>query len=123
MSARAAWRLASKGFTVFEYAAGKSDWVANGKPREGRLAGTATAGDLVRTDVTTCAPGDKVRDVLAEVEESDVGFALVISEENVLVGVARRSAMRSKLDATVEDVLEPGPSTVRAGEPADGLIQ
>ena len=84
------------GFKAFEYAAGKSDWLAHGRPRVGRLADTALAGDLVRTDVTTCARQDRVRDVLVSVEESDVGFALVTNEENVLVGVARRSAIRSR---------------------------
>ena len=51
MSPRAAARLESLGFTkVYDYEAGKSDWLAAALPSEGRLAGEPSAGDVVRGD-------------------------------------------------------------------------
>jgi hypothetical protein len=46
MSPRAAWRLEALGFThVYDYAPSKSDWFANGLPREGKAAAIPWAGD------------------------------------------------------------------------------
>ena len=51
MSARAAWRLESLGFSqVYRYTPGKMDWLARGLPREGAAAAVIQADDLVRQD-------------------------------------------------------------------------
>ncbi len=55
MSPRAAWRLESLGFgEVYDYAAGKLDWMAAGLPTEGTNAELLRAGDVARNDVSTC---------------------------------------------------------------------
>ena len=57
MSARAAWRLESLGFTkVYDYVGGKSDWIAAGLPVEGELANVPRAINVVKRDVPTCGP-------------------------------------------------------------------
>ena len=54
MSARAAWRLESLGFThVYRYTAGKMDWRASGLPIEGQFADEPCAKDIARRDVPT----------------------------------------------------------------------
>jgi hypothetical protein len=71
MSARAAWRLEELGLTeVYDYVASKIDWFANGRPREGTSSETPWAGDLVRDDVPTCAPTDRVGDLRERVVAS-----------------------------------------------------
>jgi Mg/Co/Ni transporter MgtE len=52
-------------------------------------------------------------------ERREYGFALVTGRGGVLLGRLRRSALRGDPTATAEQVMEPGPSTVRPDtEPA-----
>lgn len=47
MSPRAACRLATLGFEqIYDYVAGKSDWLARGLPREGEKAAESRAVDF-----------------------------------------------------------------------------
>ncbi|MGH2689826.1 MAG: hypothetical protein ACRDKW_13630, partial [Actinomycetota bacterium] len=64
MSPRAAWRLESLGFgDVYDYAAGKLDWLAAGLPSEGMNASRPRAGDVARDDVPTCRLDERLGDV------------------------------------------------------------
>src|SRR5436190_1047818 len=122
MSPRAAWRLETLGFEqVNEYVAGKNDWLASGMPREGRLADLVLAADVLRTDAATCAIDERVSAVLARIDGSPFPFAFALNERQVLLGRLRKSAAHERGDAIVADVMEPGPSTVRAMEPAEAL--
>jgi Mg/Co/Ni transporter MgtE len=51
--------------------------------------------------------------VRERVADSPFGFALVVSD-GVLLGRLRRAALEGDAEAVAEDVMEPGPSTVRA---------
>jgi CBS domain-containing protein len=121
MSPRAACRLATMGFEpVYDYVAGKADWLARGLPREGAKATEPRVVDALRSDVVTCSLGDHAEDVLQALEDAPFGFALVLDEAGVLLGRVRRSALRDQPDGVIADVLEPGPSTIRAdAAPAD----
>ncbi len=82
------------------------------------------AGDLVDPDPPTCALADRVSDLGAAVPASRYGFTLVISDRRVLLGRVRRSALAAASEeARAEDVMEPGPSTVRYDTPASELIE
>jgi hypothetical protein len=115
MSPRAACRLATLGFTrVYDYAPGKVDWLAHGLPADGTRADQPTAGTLARRDVATCSLDDDAGDVLDWIAASPFGFALVLSTTGVLLGRLRRSALGTvAVDAPVEAIVEPGPSTIR----------
>ena len=114
MSPRAACRLETLGFEhVYDYVAGKADWLAHGLDVEGTDAGHATVGRLARTDVVTCSLDESVGDVRARVEGSPYRFALVVSQGGVLLGRLRRAALEGDPGRTAEEAMEPGPSTVR----------
>jgi CBS domain-containing protein len=118
MSPRAACRLATLGFEqVYDYVAGKSDWLARGLPREGEKAAEPRAVDFVRDDVVTCRRRDRIGEVREGVERSSYGFALVVSDAGVLLGRLRRAALDADPQLAAEDAMEPGPSTVRADIP------
>jgi CBS domain-containing protein len=125
MSPRAACRLATLGFNdVYDYVAGKADWLAHGLPVEGEHAQTPTAGSLARDDVVTCHLEDVIADLRDRVKRSPYGFALVLSEGGILLGRLRATAMNAaEADARAETVMEPGPSTVRADTPAAQLAE
>ena len=52
------------GFTqVYDYVAGKLDWLAAGGPIEGTGAGRPRAGEVARGDVPTCALDEHLGEV------------------------------------------------------------
>ena len=113
MSPRAALRLETLDFReVYDYVPGKADWLAHPLPREGRLAAKPRAGDLVRQDVVRCRLEAPIEDLGKEIDASEYGFALVVGDDDVLLGRIRKSAVR-QATGTAEAIMEPGPSTIR----------
>jgi len=109
---------------VYDYVPGKTDWLAHGLPAEGEHASLPTAGSLARDDVVTCGLSDPVGEVRQRVERSPYGFAFVTTEDRTVLGRLRRSALAAApASARGEDVMEPGPSTVRADTRAPELAQ
>jgi CBS-domain-containing membrane protein len=98
---------------VYDYTAGKVDWLARGLPAEGERAGERRVGDYARDDYVTCALGDAASDVLEQIEASPYGFALVLAEDGTLLGRLRRSVVEKAGSGTAEELMTPGPSTVR----------
>jgi hypothetical protein len=125
MSPRAACRLATLGFEqVYDYVAGKADWLAHGLPGEGEKADRPYAGDLADSDPPTCGLADTASAIGARLEGSRYGFSLVTSERGIVLGRVRRSALAGASgDATAETLMEPGPSTVRHNKPVDELVE
>ena len=118
MSPRAACRLEALGFEhVFDYMPGKVDWLARGLPREGTRAAEPRAVDFAHHDIVTCHLRDRIAPVRERVNASPYGFAFVVSGGGVLLGRLRKAALEGDADAVAEDVMEPGPSTVRADTP------
>ena len=124
MSPRAACRLATLGFTdVYDYVAGKADWLARGLPVEGTRAADPSVREFARDDVASCRLDERVGSVRSRVEASPFGFALVLSESGVLLGRLRAAALDGDPDALAGDVMEPGPSTIRPDTPPNALLE
>lgn len=122
LSARAAWRLASLGFTqVYRYTAGKAEWLANGLPVEGMEAQAPGAGDLADLDVPTCKRGDRVGEVRRRVQADGWDACVVVNDQLVVLGLLRANDLE-KADQTwtAEEAMERDPLTVRLDTtPAD----
>ena len=112
MSPRAACRLEDLGFTVHDYAAGKLDWIAAGWPTEGTASTAGRVLHAVERDVPTCAPHDRLDDVRARFPGADI--CIVVNEQRVVLGRLRLDRLDEV--ATAEDVMQPGPATIRAHE-------
>jgi hypothetical protein len=108
---------------VYDYVAGKVDWLARNLPVQRDTGDVLTAGQLVRTDVATCGLGDRVSDVAPRIAASPYGFALVLSTTGILLGRLRASALDAPPEATAEDLMESGPSTIRPDTAADVLAE
>lgn len=123
LSARAAWRLSSLGFThVFRYTAGKADWLANGLPVEGSEAQIPRAGDVADLDVPTCRRGEKVGEVRERLQKEGLKNCVVVNEGMVVLGLLgaieleranpawpaeeamQRDPLAFRLDAPLEEV-------------------
>ena len=124
MSPRAAWRLESLGFTqVFEYVAGKADWLASGLPIEGKLANYCRAGSVARADVPTCRLTDRVADALEQVQASDHCVCVVTNDEGVVLGRLGERALLTDPEGLVEQVMESGPTTTRPDDPLESITE
>ena len=124
MSPRAACRLESLGFThVYDYVTGLTDWTANGLPTEGPLADILAARDAIQSDVPTCRPTERLGDVRERVSGAGRRVCMVTTEEAIVLGRLRGDAWNADPDATVEAVMEGGPTTVRPDELLDELTE
>ena len=101
---------------------GKVDWLARNLPTEGDEADKARVGALARDDVVTCTLDTRASELRDAIEASPYGFALVVSSEGTLLGRVRSSKLADAADeATAEQVMQPGPSTVRPDLAVDEL--
>jgi CBS domain-containing protein len=98
---------------VYEYRAGKADWMAAGLPIEGRAAGRFTAATVARRDVPTCRLEEPLRDVRARVHAAGWNACVVINEARIVMGLLRAAELARDDDVIVEAAMRPGPSTLR----------
>ena len=124
MSPRAACRLQTLGFTrVYDYVLGKADWLAYGLPTEGEQANVPRAKDLLRQDVATARVDERVSAVRQRVARSPYGFALVLAQDRTLLGRLGKAALEGNPHAAAQQVMEPGPSTVRPDRQLADLLE
>ena len=122
MSPRAACRLERLGFArVYDYVAGKADWLAAGLPTEGRTR-PARVIDAMLRDPPTCAPDETVSAVAGRLRADGRSSCLVITSDRVVLGRFRLDGVDIDVDVAVEEVMEPGPTTVRADAGLDDTL-
>ena len=91
MSPRAAWRLEAAGFgPVYDYVAGKADWLAADLPFEGTAQ---LAGMFARRGVATVAEGTPAAEALSLLEAQGFGPVLVVNEAGVVMGAAYQEGL------------------------------
>lgn len=124
MNARAAWRLEAFAFPrVLRYAPGKADWKAAGLPTEGTRR-PLRAIDVVRRNPPTCRPTDPVTKAVRAAQERDwPTLCMVVNEAGGVLGRLRRDGLDSASSAPVLEVMEEGPTTIRADEDLVSLVE
>ena len=70
----------------------------------------------------TCAPTTSTADALEQANVAGAPNVLVVNEAGILLGRVRVDVQLDR-NTTVEQVMEPGPVTVRANEPLDELME
>jgi predicted transcriptional regulator len=124
MASRAACRLETLGFAeVYDYEAGKVDWLVHQRPIEGERSEEPTVGQHARDDVVLCTLKDQAGRIRELVESSPYPFALVKDARGVLLGRLRASMLDCDPALRAEEVMEGGPSTVRPHKTAAGVAQ
>jgi CBS domain-containing protein len=120
MSPRAAWRLEAAGFgPVYDYAAGKTDWLAADLPFEGTAE---LAGMFTRRGVVAVGEHTGVAEALGLLDAQGFGPVLVLNQAGVVMGAAYRDGLVSAAaEAEVGSVMRFGVSTVRPSEDAAAL--
>lgn len=121
MSPRAAWRLEATGFgPVYDYVAGKSDWLAADLPFEGtaQLAGTFT-----RRKVATAGESTPAQEVLRRLQAVGFGPVLVLNQAGVVMGAVHRDQLESAAPETgAAALMRFGVTTVRPSEQVADLV-
>ena len=114
MSPRAAWRLESLGFgEVYDYVAGKLDWMAAGLLTEGTNATRPRAGDLARKDTPTSNLEERLSAVRDRVQGLGWDSVVVVNDERVVFGMLRAKELALDGDQPIAQAMRPGPSTFR----------
>jgi CBS domain-containing protein len=125
MSPRAAWQLEAMGFSdVYDFVDGKIEWISRGLPLEGTGPHYAVAGEIADRDaVLTCRVGDQLGAVARALDTVAHDYCVVLNDHDIVLGRMRKKNLRGPDETTVEHVMEPGPTTVRATEPAKDLLE
>jgi Mg/Co/Ni transporter MgtE len=114
MSARAASRLATLGFTdVYRYQAGKADWFAAGLPREGAEAHVPRVADVAERNVPTCGLHERVGDLQERVRAARRDVCVVVDAERIVLGIVDAEALSGDPATVVESLMKPDPVTFR----------
>ena len=108
---------------VNDYIAGKKDWGSYGLPHEGTTVPDRLAGDVAHGDVPICALADRLADVQKRVRAAGWDACIVVNEQRVVLGRLGRKALGSDADASVEEAMTPGPSTVRPSIGVEDLLE
>lgn len=117
MSPRAAWRLERLGIgPVYDYVAGKVDWMAAGLPTVRADLSEWRALDGADREPATCAPDAPLGDL------PPGRTVIVVNRVGIVLGRVP-AALERRQNATAEKVMHPGPATVRANEPLDSLLE
>jgi Mg/Co/Ni transporter MgtE len=98
---------------VYDYTAGKLDWLAAGLAAEGSNAQQPRAGDVARADVPTCGLSERLGAVAQRVRAAGWDACVVVNPERVVLGLLRAKELDGDPGLRVEQAMRPGPSTFR----------
>jgi Mg/Co/Ni transporter MgtE len=122
MAPRAAARLETLGFNkVYEYKAGKEDWLASGLPSEGHQAAEPTIASVVRRDVPRFGLDDRCGPILDSLKAGGWDWAAIVNPAGILLGRVRAEDI-SDPDASASSVMKEGPATYRPSVKLDELL-
>jgi rhodanese-related sulfurtransferase len=118
LSPRAAALLEHLGFQrVYDYAAGKKDWIDAGLPVEGRMAREPLIGGRVDPEVVTCRVGDTVDAVRERLAPADLDHVVVVDDRGVVVGLLDASGADGHARRPVASAMTQAPQTFRPSMP------
>jgi Mg/Co/Ni transporter MgtE len=98
---------------VYDYVAGKLDWMAAGLPTEGTNAAHPRTGDVARKDAPTARLEERLGDVRERVRAEGWDAVVATNAERVVFGLLRSKELARDPDLLIEEAMRPGPSTFR----------
>ncbi|MCH8198870.1 MAG: CBS domain-containing protein, partial [Chloroflexi bacterium] len=107
---------------VYDYVSGKSDWIAAGLPTIRGSAGPPTAGSTLRAGDIVGHVGERLGDLARRARAEGKDEVIVVDDRHVVLGRIRGAAFDGDPDALIEDVMRPGPATVRPDTPIETVI-
>ena len=89
------------------------DWLAYGLPVEKKDHGVTMVIEQLRMEFPIARLDDRVSDVRLRMEQTGFATAPVLNNEGILLGLLESPNVNIDPAATVESVMNPGPTTVR----------
>lgn len=81
------------------------------------------AADAARKDVFTCSLSDSTKNMGEMIASKGQDDCIVLNDQGIVVGRTRRRATEARgAQATLEEVMELGPTTVRPDERLDAVV-
>jgi predicted transcriptional regulator len=123
MSPRAAWRLEQLGFSaVYDYTAGKVDWLAAGQPTEGPGPSAPRVNSAMDKGVPTCLLDDEAGPAAARAKTAGWPVCVVANDTGIVAGRLRVDKVAPDNQLRAEEVMEAGPATIRANDDLAGTM-
>lgn len=98
---------------IYDYAAGKHDWLAAGLPTEGSNAQRPRAGGIARSDVPTCRLDERLGEVRERAQAAGWNVCVAVNDQGIVFGLLREKELAGDSDVTIAEAMRPGPSTFR----------
>src|SRR6266498_2424348 len=108
---------------VYDYTAGKLDWLAAGLATEGSNALRPRAGDGARREVPTCGLDQRLGEVAQRVGAAGWDACVVVNHERVVLGLLRAKELHADPQLRIEQAMRPGPTTFRPHVPIAKLAR
>lgn len=117
-------RLEALGFSeVYDYVAGKKDWLAAGLAAEGDKAGDVRAGDLARPDPPTCSLHEPAGSLARRVDVDLWRLCVVVDANNIVHGLVTKADLtEAEPQATAERIMTLGPNTTRPSASVENAL-
>jgi CBS domain-containing protein len=77
---------------------------------------------MIREGLPTCGLDERVSAVRARTERAGWDACVVINDHRIVLGLLRQQALQRDGTATAEQVMAPGPGTVRPNLPAEEIL-
>jgi hypothetical protein len=117
MSPRAAWRLEQLGFgTVYDYTAGKVDWVAAGQPTEGPGPPAARVVSALDPAVPVCTLDADAAAAATGARSKGWPVCVVVNDTGVVAGRLRVDKVTGDDHRPAQVAMDAGPATIRAND-------
>jgi CBS domain-containing protein len=104
---------------VYDYTLGKVDWMAAGLSTVRAGQASRRVLDAIRRDVPTCAADTPAGLALQQARLGGWDRCVVLAGPRIVVGMLRTDRISATEQATAAEVMQPGPSTVRAHDDLD----
>ncbi len=78
------------------------------------MAEQPRAGDIAQRDIPTCGLANQLGDARDRAQDADRNVCIVVDDHGVVLGRLLGDAIREDHEATIESVMEDGPTTIRA---------
>lgn len=109
---------------MYDYLAGKKDWLAAGMPTEGKRADQVRAGHVSRPHPLTCRPGEQVGDVRRRLGSEGWDACIVVNPNNVVEGRIHPTDLTDvDGEILVEEVMELGPTSIRPDTGLESIVK
>ena len=105
---------------VYDYGAGKADWISMGLPVERRDAQPRIE-QVARKDVPTCGVHEGLSQVRARLPQG-WNVCVVLNEDRIVLGLVDFSDQLDE-SQSIEDVMHPAPLTFRPGRPVAQICE